>query len=105
MDGVQIGYVNGTGGFWKLGRFSSGSNPWINGTSMAPFDKEFYLILNLAVGGGYFGDWATNYPKPQPWTSKSAFPQTDFWKGKDQWQSTWGPQSAFKVDYVRVWAV
>lgn len=51
---------------WNRGGFSSESenntlatNPWSNSTSMtgnAPFDQEFYLILNVAVGAknGWF---------------------------------------------------
>lgn len=51
---------------WDRGDFSSQSvndtlatNPWINSTSTtgnAPFDQEFYLILNVAVGArnGWF---------------------------------------------------
>ncbi|OJA16599.1 hypothetical protein AZE42_12376 [Rhizopogon vesiculosus] len=33
-------------------------NPWVNGTNATPFDQEFYLIINLAVGGtnGWFPD-------------------------------------------------
>lgn len=62
------------GGFWKLGGFDNSSydNPWIGGTKMAPFDKEFYLIVNLAVGGlGYFPDDAVNGNGKKPWSNKS----------------------------------
>ena len=33
-------------------------NPWLNGTTAAPFDQSFYLIMNVAVGGtnGWFTD-------------------------------------------------
>jgi hypothetical protein len=35
---------------------------------MAPFDHEFYIILNLAVGGnGFFADDYVNEGKPKPW--------------------------------------
>jgi len=35
----------------------------------APFDQEFYIIMNLAVGGtgGYFPDSGVNKPHPKPW--------------------------------------
>jgi len=34
------------------------ANPWENENNAAPFNQEFYLILNVAVGGtnGYFPD-------------------------------------------------
>ena len=33
-------------------------NPWVNEDNVAPFNREFYLILNVAVGGtnGLFVD-------------------------------------------------
>ena len=33
-------------------------NPWSSASPAAPFDQEFYLIINLAVGGtsGWFPD-------------------------------------------------
>jgi len=49
---------------WDLGNFADMAqanstlftNPWANGGQNAPFDQEFYLILNVAVGGtnGWF---------------------------------------------------
>ncbi|KAJ9049818.1 hypothetical protein DSO57_1020613 [Entomophthora muscae] len=36
------------GGFKETGLF----NPWRDAAPAAPFDQKFYLILNLAVGGG-----------------------------------------------------
>lgn len=44
--------------------FSKGSNEAANYTYPAPFDQEFYLILNLAVGGWYGGnpDETTEFP-------------------------------------------
>ncbi|GGD22628.1 carbohydrate binding domain-containing protein [Pontibacillus salipaludis] len=36
--------------------FSKGTNEAANYTFPAPFDQEFYMILNLAVGGWYGGD-------------------------------------------------
>ena len=39
-------------------------NPWKNTDNAAPFNKKFYLILNVAVGGvnGYFPDGEGNKP-------------------------------------------
>jgi hypothetical protein len=59
--------------FWQKGEFPSYFNdPWqYSSNKNAPFDKEFYLIINLAVGGtaNYFPDgvggkpWNNNDPK------------------------------------------
>jgi hypothetical protein len=33
-------------GFWELSRFNDTvDNPWINGTSMAPFDREVTIYI------------------------------------------------------------
>lgn len=73
IDGKLVGSVTPTkGGFWEYGGFPEEyENPWKGGTKMAPFDQEFYLILNLAVGGiGYFPDEAVN-PTGKPWKNNS----------------------------------
>ena len=58
-------------GFWKRGDFGTSGlpNPWLKGSPTAPFDQEFYIIMNLATGGtnNYFGDSWTNKPHPKPW--------------------------------------
>ena len=46
-----------------MGDFGDVANPWIGSDShLTPFDTEFYLILNVAVGGtnGFFPDDAVN---------------------------------------------
>jgi len=51
--------------FWKRGEFPAGfENPWVNEPNSAPFNREFYLIFNVAVGGtnGYFPDGAGAKP-------------------------------------------
>lgn len=74
VDGVTLGTVAPpAGGFWELGDLGSSgmSNPWEGDTKMAPFDQEFYLIINLAVGGtAYFPDDASN-PTGKPWSNTS----------------------------------
>ncbi|KAI4521060.1 concanavalin A-like lectin/glucanase [Schizophyllum commune Loenen D] len=78
-------------------------NPWVNGTMAAPFDQEFYLILNLAVGGtnGWFPD-----EDGKPWLDGSETAMRDFIKHKDKWYPTW-PESvedrAFIIDSVKMW--
>lgn len=43
------------GGFWELGQFEQlfpgTANPWLGRPKEAPFDKEFFFIFNVAVGG------------------------------------------------------
>ena len=64
LDGEEILRIDpGEGGFWELGEFWGVNNPWENSDSyLTPFDTEFYLILNVAVGGtnGFFPDDAVN---------------------------------------------
>ena len=123
------------GGFWELGGFpSTAANPWegAENPTMAPFDQkvthldarvsltfssmklndlctktfQFYLLLNLAVGGtnGYFPDTATGTRKPWSNTGGNAF--LDFWNARNEWYPTWnGDDAAFQIDYVRVYAV
>jgi beta-glucanase (GH16 family) len=94
--------------FWTLGNFPEPyTNPWVASPNKnAPFDKEFYLILNLAVGGtsGYFPDGVGG----KPWTNSDGHAVNNFYNSKGQWYPTWdqkGSGSALQVDYVRVWAL
>ena len=92
--------------FWQLGgwdKMQGLDNPWKQGqgSASAPFDRDFYLILNLAVGGvsGFFPDGVGD----KPWNDSSSTSATDFWNGKEQWLPTWKESSTFEVDYVRVY--
>lgn len=113
LDNVELGTITPTaGGFWELGAFPANvENPWRFATKMAPFDEEFYLILNLAVGGtnGFFPDDAVNEGgAPRPWAPGSSNAAGEFWAGRDGWYPTWqaaGDNAALQVDYVRVWAL
>jgi len=56
--------------FWKKGDFpESMNNPWKGEPNNAPFNKDFYIILNVAVGGtnGYF----PNGDGGKPWSNES----------------------------------
>ncbi|KAF8168622.1 concanavalin A-like lectin/glucanase domain-containing protein [Mycena galopus ATCC 62051] len=101
--------------FWQRGQFpttevgSNGqvvtlNNPWVNGTNATPFDQDFYLILNVAVGGtnGWFPDGQGN----KPWLNEAGHPMSDFIQNKAQWLPTWPEDPldrAMVVDYVRMW--
>lgn len=102
-----------TESFWELGDFPSSTangtqivDPWSGAENkkVAPFDQEFYLILNVAVGGtnGYFEDGKNDN---KPWSNNAENAVSDFWKAKDQWLPTWGQPKdrAMAVDYVKMW--
>ena len=94
-------------GLWNAGGWDkdpSLNNPWQSGTKNAPFDKEFYLILNVAVGGTnpYFPDGVGG----KCWNSQSSTAAKDFWSCKDTWYPTWesaGDSNAMRVSWVRVY--
>lgn len=77
---------------------------------IAPFDQEFYFIMNLAVGGtnGYFPDDATYSPELKPYKNSDGrrVGQTKYWNA-----NTWkgierDPEnSSLQVDYIKVWAI
>ncbi|KAF8236768.1 concanavalin A-like lectin/glucanase [Tricholoma matsutake] len=100
--------------FFKRGQFPSvvynGSslvalqNPWINGTNATPFDQEFYLILNVAVGStnGWFPEGQGN----KPWLDRAQNPMRDFANAQRVWYPTWPSNvedRAMIVDYVKMW--
>ena len=91
--------------FYEKGQFTSNfDNPWeTSENTNAPFDKEFYLIINLAVGGtlGYFKDGAGG----KPWTDKSSNAVNEFYAAKDRWYPTWdNPDVSMQIDSVKVWS-
>lgn len=113
IDDVETATI--PAGFWARGLFDQRApgteNPWRLATPMAPFDQEFYFIINLAAGGiAYFPDDATN-PGGKPWSNTSPQAAADFWNGRGQWLPTWNldvansAEASLKVDYVRVWAL
>jgi len=109
LDGAVVGNVNPPpGGFWELGEFPNDvENPWqyADNQRMAPFDQEFYIILNLAAGGtnGFFPD---NVTPPKPWQNAAGNAFADFWAARNAWYPTWlGEDAALQIDYVRVTAV
>ena len=84
--------------YWQQSNYA---NPWQSGngaTAGAPFDQEFYIIFNVAVGGtnGYF-----------PLESSGYTSITDFVAKQAQWYSTWGngtgTSNAMAIDWVRVY--
>lgn len=84
-------------------------NPWEGSTLAAPFDQEFYIIINNAVGGTvFFGDHFVNGNGAKPWLNTSGRAMADFWEGRGQWEHTWNTATYdrhLQVEYVRVTAV
>lgn len=63
------------------------TNPWAGGARSAPFDQDFYLIIDLAVGGT--SGWFPDGDGGKPWIDGSATAMTDFVKNIDTWSKTW----------------
>nr|CAD7442858.1 unnamed protein product [Timema bartmani] len=109
VDGDEIGSVYPSdSGFYGLGQLDGQENPWggANNYKMAPFDQQFYIILNMAVGGNDFFPDNSNNPSGKPWSNTSPTASSDFWNARAQWLSTWqGDDAHLQVDYVKVFAV
>lgn len=105
LDNQQVAKFNTPSqGFFRWGNLPGG-NIW-GSSKNAPFDKEFYLILNVAVGGvnGYFPDSVPNGDGRKPWSNQDHNAPQKFWNGRGQWQPTWkGDDAAMIVDSVRMW--
>ncbi|XP_071483403.1 beta-1,3-glucan-binding protein-like [Diadema antillarum] len=114
IDDDLILTVNPPTGFWDLGDFGTEApgieNPWANSPNkLTPFDQEFYIILNVAVGGvNYFADGLQGTAKP--WANTSPTASKDFYLAKDAWYPTWNPDTnngedaAMQVNYIKVYA-
>nr|AEE89455.1 beta-glucan recognition protein [Tapes literatus] len=111
IDDTEVLNVTPQTSMWEFGELDKDGveNPWAAGTKMAPFDQEFFLILNVAIGGtGFFPDKFVS-PVGKPWNDKSEFTARDFWNARGQWYPTWNPDknngedAAMQVDYIRVW--
>jgi len=113
-DVVMVNAAPPAGGFWEMGQFGLPieSNPWrwSKNPRMAPFDQEFYFLLNVAVGGtnGYFPDNWINRPYPKPWGNPTDTAFRDFWNARNLWHPTWNPNvqngedAAMKIDSIKV---
>lgn len=105
---AQVMYIKYIpGGFFRLGGFGvtyeNGSrivDPWNGpGTGPAtPFDRPFYLVLSLGVGGtdGWFPDGVGG----KPWVDASTTARADFWAAREQWAPTW---TEMVVKEVNMW--
>jgi len=73
--------------FWQRGGFTLKDNPWVGESNAAPFNREFYLVLNLAVGGtnGYFPDGVGG----KPWADADGHSVNAFYNARGAWLPTW----------------
>lgn len=91
----QVMYTNFDKPMWKRGGFpetnSNGTrlnDIWAQtGRKNTPFDHEFYLILNLAVGGS--NGWFEDGKSGKPWVNNGDNAQKDFWDARETWMETW----------------
>lgn len=109
---------------YDFGGYSGEPNPWAGRPNSAPFDQEYYLILNLAVGGtgGFFPDKIDSSQNPdlaarceskqqdnkhkKPYSNKSPIASYDFLTNEDKWLPSWdmdSEQSHLIIDYIRVY--
>ena len=73
--------------------FITTPNPWEDGTkNVAPFDRPFYLIMSVAVGGtsGWFPDSVGG----KPWFDSDPNAMYNFASAQDQWAASWPSSSA-----------
>jgi len=105
---LQVMYVGFTEPLFKRGQFplsdSNGTrleDPWsFTGRENTPFDVDFYLILNVAVGGtnGWFEDGKAG----KPWVDSDPGARKAFWAARNQWQPTWENNGQMTVKQVKV---
>lgn len=98
-------------GLWQLGNFGNIienntllTDPWNTTDISAPFDQEFYLILDVAVGSlnGYFPDSVGG----KPWVDATGtIAASEFWLAADQWLPTWGKGNdrSMSIKSVKMW--
>lgn len=106
---LQVMYVGFSRPFWSKGNFPASdangtklTNPWAyTGRENTPFDEDFYLIINVAVGGtnGWFDDGVAG----KPWIDASATAKRDFWNARSQWYPTWEKNGEMIVKSVKMW--
>lgn len=87
--------------YWERSGLKNRANPWEHSPNKnAPFDTNFYLILNVAVGGTvFFQDGVAN----KPWSNNSPRASAEFFDNKGQWINSWKGGSAMQIDSVKIW--
>ena len=106
---LQVLYFDFNAPLWPRGNFplSDGNgtaivDPWSKtGNPATPFDQDFYLILNLAVGSknGWFEDGQAG----KPWVDTSPTAKKEFWEARSQWYPTWKDNGQMTIHSVKMW--
>jgi beta-glucanase (GH16 family) len=105
---LQVLYTSFDQNLWQRGAFplsdSNGTrlvDAWSQtGRKQTPFDQEFYLIINVAIGGtnGWFADGKSG----KPWLDGSSTAKRDFWDARDTWFPTWTAPGAGRMEVSKV---
>jgi hypothetical protein len=77
-------------------------NPWARtGSNTSPFDQDFYLVIDVAVGGtnGWFKDGKAG----KPWLDSSPNARKEFYDARDQWYPTWKTAGQMQIKSVKMW--
>jgi beta-glucanase (GH16 family) len=106
---LQVFYNTFSTPFWEQGDFPFATengtrlvDPWSQtGRDQTPFDQEFYLIINVAVGGQ--NGWFLDGHDGKPWVDASPTARSDFWNAREQWYPTWEKNGQMIVDKVQMW--
>ena len=106
---LQVLYTTFKVPLWQRGNFplsdSNGTSlvdPWSQtGNPATPFDEDFYLIMNVAVGGT--NGWFEDGKSAKPWVDSSPSAKKDFWNARKQWQPTWEKEGQMIVKSVKIW--
>ncbi|KAK7102133.1 beta-1,3-glucan-binding protein-like [Littorina saxatilis] len=102
VDSKTVLTVNTPPGGYRNNTHLKGTHYWDHGSLSAPFDKPFYLILDVAVGGAFFWDDYINSPYKRPWTD-DATGYYQLWQARHLWQPTWhGEDTAMRVKSVKM---
>ena len=83
-DNIVLDVDTSSQSFWDLGGWTNRDNPWAHEKEInAPFNQNYYLIMNVAVGGtnGYFPDGQCG----KPWSDLSPTSVNDFWNTHATW--------------------
>jgi beta-glucanase (GH16 family) len=91
--------------FFERGQFpASFANPWAGEPNSAPFNREFYIVMNLAVGGT--SDYFPEGQCGKPWSNTDPHSVNAFHNARGAWLQTWkGEGTALKIDSVKVWSL
>ncbi|KAF2454644.1 glycosyl hydrolase [Lineolata rhizophorae] len=96
---------------WQRGYFAEQTensslleDPWSHtGNANTPFDQEFFLILNVAVGSR--NGWFQDGKGEKPWLDDSTSAAADFLRAAGKWLPTWGDgdDRGMTVKSVKMW--